>query len=48
MAAYRLPDVEVVAGAGTLSEANPKEIDGAGLSFVLGMETPQVPYLLKQ
>ena len=36
MAAHRLPDVTVVADAGMVSEANQKQIEAAGLSFILG------------
>src|SRR5215470_9088792 len=48
MAAHQLPDVTVVAGAGMVSEANQKEIEAAGLSFILGMRIPRVPYVLAQ
>jgi Transposase DDE domain len=48
MAAHQLPDVTVVADAGMVSEANQKEIEAAGLSFILGMKIPQVPYVIKQ
>ena len=44
MAAHRLPDVSVVADAGMISEANQKAIEAAGLSFILGMKVPDVPY----
>src|SRR6516165_6845026 len=44
MAAHRLPDVTVVADAGMISEANQKAIEAAGLSFILGMQVPDVPY----
>ena len=44
MAAHRLPDVTVVADAGMISEANQKAIEAAGLSFILGMKVPGVPY----
>ena len=37
MAAQRLPDVTVVADEGMISETNRREIEAAGLSFVLGM-----------
>ena len=46
MAAHRLPDVTVVADAGMVSEANQKAIEDAGLSFILGMKVPDVPYLV--
>ena len=45
MAAHRLPDVTVVADAGMISDANLKGIE-AGLSFILGMKVPDVPYLV--
>lgn len=48
MAAHQLPDVTVVADAGMVSEANQKQIEDAGLSFILGMRIPHVPYVLKQ
>jgi hypothetical protein len=44
MAAHRLPDVTVVADAGMISGANQKAIEAAGLSFILGMKIPDVPY----
>jgi hypothetical protein len=44
MAAHKLPDVTVVADAGMISEANQKAIEAAGLSFILGMKVPDVPY----
>jgi Transposase DDE domain len=48
MAAHHLPDVTVVADAGMISEANQKQIEAAGLSFILGMKIPHVPYAVKQ
>jgi hypothetical protein len=48
MAAHGLPDVTVVADAGMVSEANQKQIEAAGLSFILGMKIPQVPYVVAQ
>jgi hypothetical protein len=48
MAAHQLPDVTVVADAGMVSEANQKEIEAAGLSFILGMRVPDVPYVVAQ
>jgi hypothetical protein len=48
MTAHRLPDVTVVADAGMVSEANQKEIEAAGLSFILGMKIPQVPHVVAQ
>jgi Transposase DDE domain len=48
MAAHQLPDVTVVADAGMVSEANQKQIETAGLSFILGAKIPHVPYLVAQ
>jgi transposase len=48
MAAHQLPDVTVVADAGMVSEANQKQIEAAGLSFILGMRIPQVPYVVTE
>ena len=48
MAAHQLPDVTVVADAGMVSEANQKQIEAAGLSFILGMRIPEVPYVIAQ
>jgi DDE family transposase len=48
MAAHRLPGVTVVADAGMISEANQKAIEAAGLSFILGMKIPDVPYQVAQ
>jgi len=48
MAAHRLPDVTVVADAGMVSEANQKDIEAAGLSFILGARIPFVPYVVNQ
>ena len=44
MTAHQLPDVTVVADAGMISAANQKAIEDAGLSFILGMKIPDVPY----
>jgi hypothetical protein len=46
MAAHQLPDVTVVADAGMISDANQKAIEAAGLSFILGMKIPDVPYVV--
>jgi hypothetical protein len=43
MAAHQLPDVTIAADAGMVSGANQKEIEAAGLSFILGMKIPCVP-----
>jgi len=48
MAAHQLPDVTVVADAGMVSEANQKDIEAAGLSFILAMKIPHVPYVVAQ
>ena len=48
MAAHRLPDVTVVADAGMISEANQKAIEAEGLSFILGMKIPHVPYAVEE
>ena len=48
MAAHDLPDVTVVADAGMVSEANQKQIEAAGLAFILGMKIPHVPYAVAQ
>jgi transposase len=48
MAAHQLPDVTVVADAGMISDANMKAIEAEGLSFILGMKVPDVPYLIAQ
>jgi len=48
MAAHDLPDVTIVADAGMVSEANRKDIEAAGLSFILGARIPDVPYPVAQ
>jgi len=48
MAAHQLPDVTVVADAGMISEANQKQIEAAGLPFILGMRIPEVPYVVTE
>jgi hypothetical protein len=48
MAAHDLPDVTIVADAGMISEANKQAIEAVGLSFILGMKIPEVPYAVKQ
>jgi hypothetical protein len=48
MAAHQLPDVTVVADAGMISESNQRQIEAAGLSFILGMKIPHVPYVVAQ
>jgi Transposase DDE domain len=48
MRTHQLSDVTVVADAGMISEANKKAIEAAGLSFILGMKIPDVPYVARQ
>jgi hypothetical protein len=48
MEAHRLPDVTVVADAGMISDANKKDIERAGLSFILGTKIPELPYAVKE
>ena len=48
MAAHQLPGVTIVADAGMVSEANQKDIEAAGLSFILGMKIPHIPYVIQQ
>ena len=47
-AAYGLPGVTVVADAGMMSEANCKDLEDAGLTFIVGARIPDVPYQVKQ
>jgi Transposase DDE domain len=48
MAAHDLPDVTIVADAGMVSDANRRDIEKAGLSFILGARIPDVPYPVAQ
>lgn len=48
MAAHHLPEVTVVADAGMMSEQNLKDLEDAGLKFVVGARIPEVPYLVAQ
>ena len=48
MAAHDLPDVTIVADAGMISESNQKDIENAGLSFILGMKIAKIPYVVSQ
>jgi hypothetical protein len=48
MAAHQLADVTVVADAGMISAANKKAIEAAGLSFILGMRIPDIPYVVAE
>jgi hypothetical protein len=46
LAAHRLSDVVIVADAGMISESNMQAIEAEGLSFILGMRIPEVPYVV--
>jgi hypothetical protein len=48
MAAHRLSDVVIVADAGMISENNMTAIEAAGLSFILGMRIPDIPYVISE
>ena len=48
MAAHHLPEVTVVADAGMMSEQNLKDLEDAGLKFVVGARIPEVPYQVAQ
>jgi Transposase DDE domain len=48
MAAHQLADVTVVADAGMISEANMRAVEAAGLSFILGMRIPDIPYVVTE
>ena len=48
MAAHGLPDVTVVADAGMISQANQQAIEAAGLSYILAVKIPFVPYVVAQ
>ena len=48
MTAHQLPDVTIVADAGMISDANKKDIEAEGLSFILGMKIPKIPYVVSQ
>ncbi len=48
MAAHQLPEVTVVADAGMMSEQNLKDLEDAGLKFVVGARIPEVPYQVAQ
>ncbi|MDR1768708.1 MAG: IS1634 family transposase [Propionibacteriaceae bacterium] len=43
-AAHGISGVTVVADAGMLSEANPKDVEDAGWSLIVGGRPPEVPY----
>jgi hypothetical protein len=48
MTAHRLTDVTVVADAGMISSANKTAIEQAGLSFILAVRIPEVPWVLSE
>lgn len=48
LAAHQVREVTIVADAGMISDANRKAIEDAGLSFILGMKIPKVPYVVDQ
>jgi hypothetical protein len=48
MAADQLTDVNVVADAGMISDANKRAIEAARLSFILGLRIPDLPYVVAQ
>jgi hypothetical protein len=48
MAAHRLIDITVVADAGMLSDNNKREIEAAGLGFILGGRIGHIPYVIDE
>jgi Transposase DDE domain len=48
MTAHRLVDITVVADAGMLSENNKREIEAAGLGFILGNRIGHIPYAIME
>jgi len=46
--AHQLTDVTIVADAGMISEANKRAIEAAGLSFILGVKVPDIPYVVTE
>lgn len=46
-ATYKVDDITVVADAGMFSDGNKKAIADAGLHYILGVRTPDVPYALQ-
>lgn len=48
MAAHRLTDITVVADAGMLSENNKREIEAAGLGYILGNRISHIPYVIDE
>lgn len=47
MKAHGLPDVVIVADAGMVSEANKRQLEAEGLSFILGAKTPDIPHVVQ-
>jgi hypothetical protein len=47
-AAHGLPQVTVIADAGMMSEANLKDLEDAGLTFIVGARIPDIPYQVKK
>ncbi len=47
MRAHQLRDVTVVADAGMISAANQEAIEEAGLSFILAVKIPELPYCVR-
>jgi hypothetical protein len=48
MAAHRLTDITVVADAGMLSDNNKREIEAAGLGFILGNRLSHIPCVIEE
>jgi hypothetical protein len=48
MTAHRLTDITVVTDAGMLSENNKREIEAAGLGFILGNRFTHIPYVINE
>lgn len=47
MATHHLQDVTVVADAGMISAQNRKDLEAEGLSFILAVKIPEMPYAVK-
>jgi transposase len=48
MVAHRITDITVVTDAGMLSENNKREIEAAGLGFILGNRFTHIPYVINE
>lgn len=48
MAAHRPTDITVVADAGMFSENNKRQIEAAGLGFILGNRISHIPYVIDE